>query len=204
MAELSSNDARSRIDWNRIEAWAQQLADGDTHEVSAAFEANATAVPRLWWRPRRAQLQTSELRFLLRYWTGLKAGTALPKSDRVDFGELTPILGHETIVDAVDDGRDFRYRRVSTAMTALVGDDMTGTLISTLPLAPHMLEGILALYRAVRRRGDPAYIERAPAGPVFESHALVLPLADASEKIESFLVGIIPIGSDGLPIYRTA
>src|ERR1700731_2899029 len=40
LARPPSEDRSPRLDWGRIEAWAQQVAGGDLGQVNAVFEAN--------------------------------------------------------------------------------------------------------------------------------------------------------------------
>lgn len=200
MVEIKPADFSSRLDWGRVEVWAQQLARGDLTQIGAVFEANAAIPPRVRWHPLPDQLQTAQLRFLLDYWSSLKEGEDLPRIDRVDIEHGAPIKGYAALVDVVDDGRDFFYRRCSATQTALHGYDMTGTLVSELLMTSYAAESILALYRASYYRREPVYSERAPAGALLAWHTLTLPLADSAGRIARFLVGVVPLGPGGLPI----
>ena len=209
MVEPPSEDRSSsrRLDWGRIEAWAQQLARGDLGQINAAFEANGALAPRVLWQPTSSQIQTPQLRFLLDYWTTLTGDAHLPASRSVDLRALAPISGHEALLDVVDDGRDFRYRRCSAVIAALTDYDMTGKLVSEYAVVGssvvYMVESALAIHRAVYRRGEPMYIERAPAGAVMTHgwHSLLLPLADDAGAVRGFLHGAVPIGAGGLPVH---
>ena len=125
--EAQSQDRSSRLDWGRIEAWAQQFSRGDLGQVSAVFEANGDLAPHVLWQPTSSQIQTPQLRFLLDYWAKLRADARLPGSRSVNLA-LAPISG--SLVDVVDDGRDFRVRRCGAALLALAGYDLTGRLVS--------------------------------------------------------------------------
>lgn len=200
MVESPQGDS-SRLDWDRIEAWSQQLAASDLHQIDAVFEANGAAMaPRLRWSPRHDHLQTLPLRFLLAYWTNLEAGSDRPRRDSVDLGQLAPVRGYELLIDVIDEGRDFLYRYCGATIIALLGSDMTGRRLSELPESSYMAEYAVALYRAAYRRGEPAYMERTVAGASFAWHVLMLPLAEDSDRIGTFLVGAIPVGAAGLPI----
>ena len=190
----------SRLDWNRIDAWSQQLARGDLSQIKLVFAAAGALEPRVQWRPQRWQIVTSQLHFLLDYWSDLRGAADLPRAEAVDLRQLSPILGYETLVDVVDGGRDFRYRWCGNMFIGVTGNDMTGRLLSEYPARPYVVESSVALYRAAWRRCEPVYTERAPAGATVTRlwQRLLLPLADAEGRVESFLVGIIPIGADGL------
>ena len=171
------------------------------------FEANGALAPRVLWQPTSSQIQTPPLRFLLDYWTKLKGDARLPARRSVDLRALAPISGHEGLLDAVDDGRDFRWQRSSAILVAITGEDMTGRLLSEYATAGFhfnyfLLESGLALCRAAYRRGEPVYIERAPAGAIitYGWHSLLLPLADDAGAVGGLLNGVVPIGTAGLPI----
>ena len=196
----------SRLDWGRIEAWAQQVARADLAQVNAVFGAHGALAPRVLWQPTSSHIQTPQLRFLLDYWTKLKGGARLPASRAVDLRALAPIAGHEALLDAVDDGRDFHYQRSNAVLVAITGEDMTGRLVSEYAAGSYsdyfLLESGLALCRAAYSRGEPVYIERAPAGAMmtYAWHSLLLPLADDAGAVGGLLNGVVPIGAAGLPI----
>ena len=201
MRELSRRRS-SPLDWGRIEAWAQQLARGDLGEFNAVFEANGDLAPRVLWQPTSSQVQTPQLRFLLDYWTKLKGDARLPASRSVNLAQA-PISG--SLLDEVDDGRDFRFRHCSAAILALAGDDLSGRLISEYAVGSsvvYIIESVLAINRAAYRRAEPMYIDHAPAGAITPHgrHCLLLPLADDDGTVGSLLHGTVPIGAGGLPI----
>jgi hypothetical protein len=201
MSGADGHGFAARLDWDRVETWSRQLAETDLSEISAAFEASGTSGPRLLWRPKRFQVQTSYLRFILDYWNGLKRGAPLPRYSSVDLRALSPVLGYESLVDVMGQGRDFRYARCSAAMGAFLGYDMTDRPVSEHSGPPHVVASVLALYRATFRRGEPVYTERTLAGAT--AHAwlrLILPLADEAGKVSGFLGGTVPLGPGGLPI----
>lgn len=200
MAEPQRGEVPSGLDWDRIEAWAQQLAAGDLHHINAVFEANATVAPRIRWCPARDQIPTPQIRFLLDYWSNLKGQADLPKSDEVVLQHLASIQRYVALVDVIDDGRDCRYQRANPTMVALLGYDMTGMRVSDLLLSSYFVESLVAVYRAVYYRHEPLYTERPAAPTIYGSHFAVLPLADDGGKVVSFLVGVVPLGAGGLPI----
>jgi len=194
---------RDALDWGRIETWAQQLARGDLGQINAVFEANGALPPRVLWQPVRSQIQTPQLRFLWDYWTKLKGDARLPASRSVDLSALAPISGYSALLDVVDDGRDFRYRRCSAVIAVLSGYDLTGRLVSEYSfgsLAIYLVESVVAFHRAAYCRGVPLYLERAPLKAAYGCHGLLLPLADDTGAVGGFLHGAIPIGAGGLPI----
>ena len=186
--------------------WAQQFARGDFGQINAVFEANGTLAPRVLWRPTSSEIQPPQLRFLFDYWTKLKGGARLPASRSVDRRALAPISGYDALLDVVDNGRDFRVRSGSAALVALAGYDLTGKLVSGYAVGSsvvYLIEGAIAINRAAYRRGEPVYIDNAPAGAVIPHgrRCLLLPLADDAGTVVGFLSGTVPIGAAGLPIH---
>ena len=67
-----------------------------------------------------------ELHALLRFWAENSDGTGTPSRDRLDAFTLRPWLGHISIYETVDGGRDFRIRLEGTSIVAITGEDWTG------------------------------------------------------------------------------
>src|SRR5260221_11782314 len=165
LAGPPSEDRSARLDWGRIEAWAQQVAGGDLGQINAVFEANGALAPRVLWQPTGTQIQTPQLRFLWDYWTNLKGDARLPASRSVDLSALPPISG--SFLDVVDDGRDFRFRRCSAAILALADDDLAGRLISEAAVGSsvvYIIESAIAFYCAAYRSCVPGPFNSALAG----------------------------------------
>jgi hypothetical protein len=203
LAGPPSGDRSSRLDWGRIEAWAQQVARGDLGEVNAVCEANGALAPRVLWQPTSSQIQTPQLRFLWDYWGKLKGDARLPASRSVDLSALESVSGYEAFLDVVDDGRDFRIRRCSAVILALAGYDVTGQLISEYAVSSPIVcivESAIAIHRAAYRRGEPLYVDGAPTRAAHDRHSLLLPLADDDGTVGGILHGAVPIGAGGLPI----
>jgi hypothetical protein len=198
-----SHRRSSRLDWGRIEAWAQQVARGDLGQVNMAFEANGDLAPRVLWQPTSSQIQTTQLRFLWDYWTKLKGAARVPARRSVDLARVAPISS--SLLDVVGDGRDFRFRRFGAAVLAVAGDDLTGRLLSEHAIgsaAAYLIESAIAFYRAAYRRAEPVYIDHAPAVGIipYGRYSLLLPLADDAAAVAGFLLGAVPIGAGGLPL----
>jgi hypothetical protein len=203
LARPPSEDRSPRLDWGRIEAWAQQVAAVTSARSTRCSRLMGLWRPRVLWQPTSSQIQTPQLRFLWDYWTKLKGDARLPASRSVDLSALAPIFGYEALLDVVDDGRDFRYRRGSDVIAVLAGYDLTGKLVSEYSigsLAIYLVESVLAIHRAAYRRAEPLYLERAPMRAAYGCHGLLLPLADDAATVAGFLHGAVPIGAGGLPI----
>jgi hypothetical protein len=94
----------------------------------------------------------------------------------------------------------FRFRRCGAAILALVGDDLTGRLLSEHAIgssASYLIESAIAFHRAAYRRAEPIYIDHAPAVGIIPHgrHSLLLPLADDAGAVAGFLLGAVPIGA---------
>lgn len=63
---------------------------------------------------------------LLQFWTDTAADNSAPSRDRLDAFTLRPWLGHISIYEAIDGGRDFRIRLEGTSIVAITGEDWTG------------------------------------------------------------------------------
>lgn len=66
------------------------------------------------------------LHSLLQFWSDAADGNEAPSRARLDAFTLRPWLGHISIYEAVDGGRDFRIRLEGTAIVAITGEDWTG------------------------------------------------------------------------------
>ena len=66
-------------------------------------------------------------------WLDLKGEDEMPARKRFKPGAMKDYLPHLYIVDILEGGRDYRLRLIGTALTDLVGRDMTGSLISEVP-----------------------------------------------------------------------
>ncbi|HEY1385216.1 MAG TPA: PAS domain-containing protein [Dongiaceae bacterium] len=67
-----------------------------------------------------------ELHSLLRFWSDTAGGDDTPNRSRLDAFTLRPWLGHISIYEAIDGGRDFRIRLEGTTIVAITGEDWTG------------------------------------------------------------------------------
>jgi hypothetical protein len=108
-------------------------------------------------------------------------------------------LGYVMLVDAVESGRDFRYRLYGSAVAAVSGFDMTGRLLSEHAASAYILEFSLALYRATIQRRRPVFCHYAPAGTLLTAqwHRVALPMTDRSGAVVRLLAGAVPLARDG-------
>jgi hypothetical protein len=205
MTKAPSPERSALIDWNRIELWSQQLAQGNTSAISAAYEAHGARWLHTQWCPLSMQLPAWQLQYVNDYWLALRNRSGLPSAADIDFDHLEAILGYVMMIDVVDGGKDFFYRRNGPVLSAVAGVDMSEKLLSQHTASLHVVEGLFAVYRAVIARREPVYIERAPSIATITERwqYLVLPLSDDRAAVSSFLVCVVPVNSSGLPLYMT-
>ncbi|GGF36268.1 hypothetical protein GCM10011611_48370 [Aliidongia dinghuensis] len=190
------------IDQARIERWRALLLAGDTAEIRQVFEADGARGPSIKWRPEADELHPKPLRFAFDHWTEALARLGRPKTSLVDPVALAPALGYLMLVDAVDGGQDFVYRLFGSILGSVSGFDMTRRRLSEHPASPYIREFSTALYRAAIERREPVWSHYGPAVSVTTTawERIILPLVDDADEVCRFLVAIVPIGLDGLPL----
>jgi hypothetical protein len=108
-------------------------------------------------------------------------------------------LGRIALLDAVDGGRDFHYRLYGTILARISRFDMTGRLVSQFPASVYAAEFTLAAYRAIVRRRQPLYTERAPVGAEETAtwQRIVLPLVDDTGAVARLIAATVAVRGDG-------
>ena len=167
--------------------------------ITTVFTRNGAQPPEFVWNPAIDPSTAEPLRFLTAYWHGIASKDALPHLKRIDPVELRPALGYVMLLDAADDGRDFRYRLYGSIIASVSGFDMTGKLLSEHPASRYVIEFGIATCRAALQRREPIYTARAPVGAVQTTswQRLALPLVDDSGAVVRLLAGTAPIARDG-------
>jgi hypothetical protein len=190
------------LDWQRVARWAAEIAAGEIGGVREVFAAHGARGPTLRWQPPVTTLAAQQHRFLLRYWHDLRGARRMPAARAIDAVEMRPALGYVNLVDAIEGGRDFRYRVFGSIIAAVSGFDMTGQLASALKASPYIVEFSLAALRAGLARGEPLFTEHGPPTAVYTAtwHRLVLPLAGENGEVTRLLIGMVPMAHDGKPV----
>jgi hypothetical protein len=172
---------------------------GDIAPIAAVFAADGAPAPELVWNPAVEQASAEPLCFLTSYWHGIAAEGQLPHFKQIDPTELRPALGYVMLLDAVDEGRDFRYRLYGSIIASISGFDMTGKLLSEHPSTAYATEFGIATSRAALRRRQSIYTVRSPVGAEQTTswQRVVLPLVDDSGAVVRLLAGTAPIARDG-------
>jgi hypothetical protein len=188
----------SAVDWRRVEHWTAEIAGGSLRALRKTF-GQGRGGPSILWRPPLSRLAAPQLHFLMGYWNGLAGARAMPEAREIDALEMRPALGYVSLLEVIEDGRDFRYRVFGSAIAAVVGFDMTGRPASALKARAEVAEFALAIYRAVLARGEPLLAEHGPPSTISSVawHSLVLPLADPGGAVVRLLAGAVPVARDG-------
>jgi hypothetical protein len=135
-------------------------------------------------------IHDQRLRGLWGYWSGKRRGAALPGRASISPLEMRSWLGSLLLMDVVDAGRDFRYRLHGTQLVQLFGADLTGQLVSALPVRD--VERLLGEGRTVVASRSWHYTEETVVAE--KQHIaiskLILPLAADGQDVDMLVVGI--------------
>ena len=170
------------------------LIDGKVELSNELFVPLGAAPPKVIWSPAEGDLDDSRLVDLLRAWTEERDRTGrVPCPDWVEPEVLMSVLGYLMLLEPVDDGRDFRYRLYGTEISRRFMRDLTGHLVSEVPVANSRMF-FLSVYQAAMVRREPIFTWHAPPPSVHVTSwsRLILPLCDDDEQVCRFLVGNIP------------
>jgi hypothetical protein len=190
--------AQAGFDWERVDRWTQQICCDQHNDIERVFLAHTARRPTIVWSPTSPSIAAPQLRFLLEYWTGL-AAHGPPNRRAIDPLDMRPALGYVILVDAVDGGRDFRFRLYGSSIALISHMEMTGRLMSEQRVSGYVGEFTLASNRAVVVRRLPLYTERTPAVAERTTcwQRIVLPLVDDAGAVSRLLVGTVPVAQDG-------
>jgi hypothetical protein len=190
---------RRTIDWSTAAEWTACIAEDCLEPIRDVFRKEGAQGPVVIWDPRASDMEAAPLAALIEYWSSLREGDALPRADKIDPLGMRRALGYVMLIDAVETGKNFRYRLYGSAVAAVSGFDMTGRLLSEHGASTYILEFSLALYRATMQRRQAAFCHYSPAGTLLTAqwHRVALPLTDRSGAIVRILAGAVPLGRDG-------
>jgi hypothetical protein len=163
--------------------------------VAQFFQAAQATLLALEWAPDAAALEKPELRLLLEYWHRLHVDQALPLAGRVSPFDMRPALGNIVIVDALDEGRNGKYRLFGSKVAQRLGSDLTGLHLSDIDQGSYLAQFACALHRAVFLRRQAIFVTHQPPAGVSATawHWLVMPLADETgPAVARYLVGMMP------------
>lgn len=107
-------------------------------------------------------------------WDELRGNAPMPSKNDFKPERMRAYLPNLYIVDIIDGGADYRLRLIGTALTQMVGRDMTGCLLSEVPETRWRAQ----VYDLVIREKAPvAYLSRLGrlGGPEVTTENIVLP-----------------------------
>lgn len=136
-------------------------------------------------------VEHEQLAALYRHWTDRREGNRLPSRDSFDVMELQPWMGHLILIAVIDGGQDFLYRLHGTTLVGIVGQDLTGRLVSGFT-DERRRAGLMDKYRYVVQSGDPLFVacDSNPDELNYKSiRKLILPLSDNGREVDMLLVG---------------
>jgi hypothetical protein len=196
---VPEDDNVDRSRHERCEQWAAALAGDRLDAIAAAFAAGGAAPPEVIWDPGIEALQTEPCRLLLRYWQDCRGTAEMPSYSVIDASAMRSARGYILLIEAIDGGRDFRYRVYGSLVASVSGIDLTGRLMTAHHASDYVIDFAVASGRAGRRRRLPLYSLRHPARTEYTRswERLQLPLAGPDGAIDRFLVGNVPIDRSG-------
>lgn len=180
-------------DWDDGALWAMaaRLGDGDMAACDTMMADLGSPAPFLLWKPDEARLPEPILGFLLEWWHKGRGASAMPPPELVDPLALRPALGHLSLLEVEEGGRDFRYRIYGSLTAHRARCEWTGRKVSGIDTPMRLF--FLATYRAVARRPQPLLTTHTPPIQVRMTawHRLILPLGEDG-AVRRLLVAILP------------
>jgi len=128
---------------------------------------------------------------LFEFWRSRCGERCFPKRSDFDVLEFAPWMGNLSLVEPVDEGRDYRYRVHGTNKVDYLGRDLTGRCISELPLEQAAI--VKEEYDRVVASGVPHFVNRPHINgdkDFLRTNKLMLPLSKDTAAVEIILVGL--------------
>ncbi|MES1152951.1 MAG: PAS domain-containing protein [Dongia sp.] len=138
----------------------------------------------------RDRLPLPQLRQLYDFWERKRAGRRWPKRSDVDPLEMKFALGNIDLVEITYDPIVFLFRISGSNIDRDEGFNMQGKTLDEYPLPQHR-EAVRKTYMRALEKGEPDYeeIERLDEGKVVRYGRLILPLSEAGDRVDMFLMG---------------
>jgi hypothetical protein len=129
---------------------------------------------------------------LLAYWQGKRRGEGIPHRDDIVAAEVVPYLPNLVIAEPVDDGRDWLYRLVGTAVVSLGDQDNTGKRV-TEAFAPDIAAAFIADYGRGAASREPWVVQGnvpVPGRDFLRFEAVGLPILARDGRSVWLLMGV--------------
>lgn len=138
--------------------------------------------------------QSDYTQALFALWMELKGGADMPSKADFKPERMRAYLPNIYIVDIIDGGADYRLRLIGTALTQMVGRDMTGCLLSEVPETRWRAQ----IYtHVIRERAPVAYLSRLgrPGGHEVTTENIVLPATGLDGTFSELICASVLVGS---------
>jgi hypothetical protein len=136
-------------------------------------------------------LDTSDetLKRLYRYWIERRGTRRYPSRDDIDPLDFAYAVGRVSLVDVLEDPRRFRYRLVSTTLTARLGYEMTGKFLDEIP-GSEMRAYTERIYTTAMERLAPLHLrdDSLMDGRRWRHEALILPLSPDGRAVNMLMI----------------
>lgn len=181
-----------------IEKILCELTVGDYREVTELFEDANLMVPEIRISPTSGQMNDEVFGFMIDHWRALRGRRQVPLACDLDPLDLRPALGYLTLLDVLDQGRDFRYRLYGSEVVTHTGYDLTGKLFSEINEVDSVGQVVPIFFMAVCRHivanGEPIFTIHQPRETTtkYHWHRLALPLANQRGEIIRILNCVRP------------
>jgi len=186
------------VEWETVSLWQDAILRDRLDDIRASFVESGAVGPDASWAPEREAVRGRENKILLEYWHESRGDQAMPPISAVDPVRIQPALGRVAVLEAVEGGRDFRYRLFGTVMTAVSGFDMTGKLLSTHPSSAYIVNFNMALYRAILIKRVPVLSSYKPVARYAAFwERLMLPFGTEVDGVIRIVTGNIAFDRDG-------
>ena len=171
-------------------ALARCLADGQTGCCDALMASLGSPPPLIVWDPPVDDLESEALRHLVGWWhTSVAEAGGPPPPEMVDPLALRPALGSVSLLDVLDEGREFQMRLHGSDVSTTLGMDMTGMKVGEMTVP--FMAFLIVTYRAQLLRPEPLLLRYTPAMEFFLSAwwRIGLPLM-RDGKVVRLLIGM--------------
>jgi hypothetical protein len=148
----------------------------------------------------RDRLPLPQLQQLYDFWERKRAGRRWPKRSDVDPLELKFALGNIDLVEIAYDPIVFLFRISGSNIDRDEGFNMQGKTLDDYPLPQHR-EAVRKTYMRALEKGEPDYeeIERLDEGKLVRYGRLILPLSEAGDRVDMFLMGRYEVEAEPEP-----
>ena len=135
---------------------------------------------------------------LVAYWEEKRRGRIAPRRGDIDPAELRRHLPYVHMLDVIDDGADFRFRLIGTAIVEGLGRDSTGkTFGEMFGARPEVMARLCARFRVVVREKRPTFSRGRmfwhPDRAYREFVAASVPLSEDGVSVNIILSELIPV-----------